>query len=234
MARLRVRTREIVEPADLSRAGASWIAARLDEAIAARGTASIALAGGNTPRSIYEKLAMLPVAWDRVHVYFGDERCVPPDDPSSNYRMAREALLDRVAAPNVHRMPAQRADLEQAAEEYARELPEAIDAILLGMGEDGHTASLFPGRDWSIPTGRKVIVVTGAPKPPPVRMSVTPEVIRSARARMVLAAGEGKAVEVRRALEGDASPMLYPVHIVEDATWLLDRAAASLLSSRTS
>jgi 6-phosphogluconolactonase len=232
MPKLRVASLEIVDIGALPRAGASWIAESLQAAIAARGMASLALAGGNTPRAIYEQLASLSIEWDRVHVFFGDERCVPPDDPSSNFRMASEALLDRVGAPHVHRMPGEREDREAAAAEYAAHLPDALDAIVLGMGEDGHTASLFPGTDWSRATGHKVIVVTGAPKPPPIRLSVTPDVIWAARARLVLATGAGKAEQVRLALEGDAVPSLHPVHTVGDATWLVDRAAAFLLSKQ--
>jgi 6-phosphogluconolactonase len=230
MARLEVASVQIVDTDDIPRLGASWIAGRLREAIAARGIASVALAGGNTPRRVYEELAREPVDWAQVDVFFGDERCVPPDDPSSNFRMAREALLDRVSAPRVHRMHAEAHDVEAAAAGYAALLPDALDVIVLGMGEDGHTASLFPGHDWSRPLGRKVIAVTGAPKPPPRRFSVTPDVIWAARARLVLATGEGKAREVHRALEGNADPGVYPVHTVRDATWLLDHAAASLLA----
>ena len=229
MTKLEIESLLIVDVGDLARTGATFIAERLREAIAARGSASLALAGGNTPRGVYQELAALPVEWDRVEVFFGDERCVPPDDPSSNYRMAREALLDRVGAPHVHRMPGERLDREQAAAEYAVALPDALDVILLGMGEDGHTASLFPGHDWSRAAGRKVLVVTGAPKPPPARLTVAPEVIWAARTRLVLASGEGKAAEVQRALEGDARPDRYPVHTAGNATWLIDRAAASFL-----
>src|SRR5262245_20775469 len=230
MARLEVSAVRIVDSAEVSRTGADWIAHQLRQAITERGRASLALYGGQTPRKIYEELSSLSIPWDRVELFFGDERCVPADDPASNFRMAREALFDRVGAPLVHRMPAERTDLEAAAAEYAGELPEAFDAMVLGMGEDGHTASLFPGHDWSHPAGRKVIVVSGAPKPPPCRLSVTPEVIWSARARLVLAPGASKAAQVARALEGEADPLRYPIHMVRGATWLLDRAAASLLS----
>jgi 6-phosphogluconolactonase len=230
MARLEVASLQVVDIADVPRAGASWMAERIEEAVAARGTASVALSGGNSPRPVYAELAALPIPWDRVHVFFADERCVPPDDPASNFRMAREALLDRVGAPHVHRMRGEREDREAAAAEYAKELPDALDLIVLGIGEDGHTASLFPGHDWSRPTGRKVIAVSGSPKPPPFRLSVTPEVIWAARARLVLATGAGKARPVRDALESEALPSLHPVQTARDATWLIDRAAASLLS----
>jgi 6-phosphogluconolactonase len=232
MSNLHVRSIRIADSAEVPRVGAEWIAQQLEQAIAERGFASLALSGGHTPRRVYEELASLDIPWDRVGVFFGDERCVPPDDPDSNFRMAREALFDRVQGLHVHRMPADRADLESAATEYARELPEALDAMVLGMGEDGHTASLFPGHDWSHSAGRKVIVVNGAPKPPPRRMSVTPEVIWAARARLVLATGAAKAPQIVRALEGEPDPTHYPVHVVRGATWLLDEAAASLLSEQ--
>jgi 6-phosphogluconolactonase len=229
MSKLEVAGIEVVDAVALPLVGASWIAGRLAQAIAARGTASVALAGGNTPRRIYEELASLPVEWDRVEVFFGDERCLAPSDPDSNFRMAREALLDRVAARHVHRLQGERTDREAAAADYAALLPPALDAIILGMGEDGHTASLFPGHDWSRPTGQRVIAVSGAPKPPPLRLSVTCDVIWAAQHRLVLATGYGKAEQVRLALGGDAQPQIYPVHNVRRATWLLDRAAASLL-----
>jgi 6-phosphogluconolactonase len=229
MAKLELAALQVVETSDVPRAGAAWIAARLETAISKRKGASLALAGGNTPRRIYEELATLALDWTRVDVFFGDERCVPPDHPDSNFRMAREALLDRVHAPRVYRMQGEREDREAAAAEYAALLPDALDVIILGMGEDGHTASLQPGQDWSRATGRTVIAVADFPKPPPFRLSITPDTIWAARARLVLATGEGKAEQVRRALEGDAQPSLYPVHTVRDATWLVDRAAASLL-----
>ncbi|HEY3253673.1 MAG TPA: 6-phosphogluconolactonase [Polyangiaceae bacterium] len=229
MAKLDVASIQIVAPADVPLTAASWIASCLREGIAARGIASLALAGGSTPRRVYQELASLPVPWEHVEVFFGDERCVPPSHPDSNFRMAREALLDRVHAPRVFRMQGEREDREAAADYYATLLPKVLDVILLGMGEDGHTASLFPGHDWSRATGRSVIAVSQAPKPPPFRLSVTPDVIWAARRRLVLATGAGKAEQVRRALEGDAEPWTYPVHTVRNATWMLDRDAASLL-----
>jgi 6-phosphogluconolactonase len=229
MTKLERASVQVVDTADLARVGATWMSERIGEAIATRGTARIALSGGNTPKPIYQELGALPIDWDRVHIFFADERCVPPDDPESNFRMAREVLLDRIGAAHVHRMMGEREDREAAAADYAKELPDALDLIVLGMGEDGHTASLFPGHDWSRPTGRKVIAVTGSPKPPPLRLSVTPDVIWAARARLVVVTGAGKARVVRDALQGEA-PSLYPVQTARDATWLLDRAAASLLS----
>src|SRR5215475_16137251 len=118
MAKLEVSAVRIVDSGEVPRVGAGWIAQQLQQAIAERGRATLALSGGHTPRRVYEELATLPTRWDRVAVFFGDERCVPLDDPDSNFRMAREALFDRVGAPLVHRMPAERTDLEAAAAEY--------------------------------------------------------------------------------------------------------------------
>src|SRR5215813_11794997 len=131
MAKLEVSEVRIVDSAEVPRAGADWIARHLQQAIAERGRASLSLSGGHSPRQVYEELATFPLSWDRVAVFFGDERCVPPDDPDSNFRMAREALFDRVQVARVHRMPADRADLEAAAAEYAGELPEAFDVMIL-------------------------------------------------------------------------------------------------------
>ncbi len=214
----------IVDAAELAATGAVWIADRARAAVSARGRFDVALAGGSTPRPIYEALARLTLPWPRIHVWFGDERCVPPDDPESNYRMAREALLRHVPAV-VHRMEAERPDRDAAAADYAAALPDALDVVLLGMGEDLHTASLFPGHP--VPPREKVIHVTGAPKPPPERLSIPPDVIAAARELLVAVAGAGKAAQVALALEGPARPDRYPVHLARRGTWLLDRAAAS-------
>jgi 6-phosphogluconolactonase len=214
---------QVVVADDLALAGARWIADRAPR--------SIALSGGGTPRPIYERLAGSGLPWADIHFYFGDERCVPPDHPDSNYRMAKAALFDRAPIPpeNVHRMEAERPDREAAARAYEAILPPALDLILLGMGEDLHTASLFPGGAWLRATGRRVIHVTGAPKPPPERLSITPEVIAAARDLLVVASGAGKADQVARALDGPARPDLYPIHLARRATWLLDAGAASQL-----
>jgi 6-phosphogluconolactonase len=215
------------DAADLARRGAAWIAERLAQAAARTGRASIALAGGNTPRPVYQALAKQPLPWSEIEFYFGDERCVPPDHVDSNCRMARETLFDVAPIPpdNVHRIPAEREDREAAAAEYAAILPDELDVILLGMGEDSHTASLFPGTDWGRGTGRKVIVVA-SPKPPPFRLTVTPDVIAGARQRLVMVTGADKARQVKQALRGGYNPYLYPIQIARHGTWLLDQAAA--------
>jgi 6-phosphogluconolactonase len=192
---------------------------------------TIALSGGTTPRGIYRALAAMALPWSDIHFYFGDERCVPPTDAESNYRMACESLFSLAPIPvaNVHRMEAERGDIEEAAADYARALPDALDLIILGVGEDGHTASLFPGRP--VAEG-KVAVVRDAPKPPPTRLTVTPRVIHAARTRLVVATGADKAAMVKQALEGPFDPDRIPVQVARDGVWLCDRAAASLLEDK--
>jgi 6-phosphogluconolactonase len=209
---------------------AAEIAGLLGGAIRDRGTASLALTGGTTPRPVYAELARYPgIRWERVQIYFGDERAVPPDHPDSNYRMARETLLVTAAVPatNVHRMEAERPDEAAAAAAYARILPAHLDLVLLGIGEDAHIASLFPGHP-ALGERRLVVPVTG-PKPPPRRLSITPPVLAAARLTLVLADGANKADAVARALEGGDPPVECPARLVRGGWWVLDREAASRL-----
>jgi 6-phosphogluconolactonase len=214
---------------DAAAAGADWLAARLAEAIAARGRASLALSGGTGPRPLYQELARRPVEWGRVTVVFVDERCVPPDHEKSNYRMAAEALLHRAPPASLHRMPGERSDREAAADDYALVVPDAIDVMVLGVGDDGHTASLFPGTDWSRPTGRKTLATTSPVAPHP-RLTLSPDAIRRAQAVLVQVAGAAKAAIAKIALEGERDPARWPIHLVRDAVWLLDPPAASQVS----
>jgi 6-phosphogluconolactonase len=126
---------------------ASRIAGGIEASVLARGQASIALSGGETPRPVYQRLAAMTLPWSRIDVFFGDERAVPPEHPDSNYHMAAATLLDPAGVPMArrHRMPADAADRVAAARAYAAELPERFDLLVLGIGHDGHTASLFPG-----------------------------------------------------------------------------------------
>jgi 6-phosphogluconolactonase len=194
----------------------------------AEGEFHLGLAGGTTPKRTYELLAGLPVAWERLHVWFGDERCVAPDHADSNFAMVRAALLARVKIPasQVHRMRAEDPDREAAARDYERELPPRLHLLLLGMGPDGHTASLFPGSVALRETVRRVVPVVG-PKPPPERLTITPPVIASARRVVVLATGAEKAAAVRLALSGECDPWDCPARLLRDAEWHLDRAAAA-------
>jgi 6-phosphogluconolactonase len=173
------------------------------------------------------------LSWDRVEIFFGDERAVPPGDPQSNYRMARESLLDAVPIPSrqVHRMPAERPDRDAAAAEYAAQLPARLDLIILGIGADGHTASLFPGSAALEERARKVMAVEG-PRAPRRRLTVTPPVITSAVNKIVLAGGSEKAGAVARALEGPDDPDACPAQLARDGIWIVDSAAASGLRKR--
>ena len=208
------------------------LSSAIEESLRERGRVTLALAGGTTPRATYERLAQVPgIPWSDVHVYFGDERAVPPDHPDSNYRLAREALLDRVAIPpeNVHRMRAEDPDKSGAAAAYEQELPEALDVLILGVGEDGHTASLFPGSPALREQERRVLPVTG-PKPPFERLTLTPRVMEAARSTLVLAVGAGKADAVFRALEGPLDVDRCPAQLVRNAIWLTDHAAGAKLT----
>lgn len=209
------------------------IAQMLSAAVREHGTATLALAGGTTPRAAYEHLANEAVPWRSVSIFFGDERCVPPDDSDSNYRMAREALFGRLSEgpARVERMLGESSDHDAAARAYEAVLPDSIDVLVLGVGEDGHTASLFPGSSALTEKTRRVLPVVG-PKPPPNRLTITPPVLNAARNVVVLASGAGKAKAIARALEGELDIASCPSQLVRDALWLMDHAAAGELSGK--
>jgi 6-phosphogluconolactonase len=185
------------------------------------GSRTLVLAGGTTPARCYQLLAEMDVEWGRVTVLFGDERCVKPDHPDSNYRMARETLLDKVAPASVHRMPAELGPDEGAAE-YSKVVEglAPLDVVVLGVGEDGHTASLFPGHPILNANGW-VAGVRNSPKPPPERVTLTLPALRGARHVLILATGKGKAKAVAMAKRGEV-----PSGMIAGARWLIDRAAA--------
>ena len=203
-------------PEEVAAAGAAAIAQALQV-----GSRTLVLAGGTTPGRCYQLLADLEVEWARVAVLFGDERCVRPDHPDSNYRMARETLLDRVAPATVHRMPAELGP-EEGAAEYSRivETLLPLDVVILWIGEDGHTASLFPGHAVLKAKGL-VAGVRNSPKPPPERVTLTLAVLQGARQVIILATGAGKANAVAMAKRGEV-----PSGMIAGARWLIDRAAA--------
>ena len=213
-------------------AAAAWVADSIAVVLADRERCSLALSGGNTPRAIYAHLAdrYVDIPWGLLDIYFGDERRVPPDDPESNYRMASDALLSRVpiAPSRVHRMEGERTDAEAAAREYASILPPSLDLLLLGVGLDGHTASLFPGAPQLRELVRRV-VPSLSPLPPTGRLTITPTVITAASHVAVIAEGVQKAPVVARALEGDVDPLELPVQFALRGSWILDSDAASRL-----
>jgi len=223
---------EVCESSKLANLAAERIAEALLKTILAEGAASLALAGGTTPRAAYEALANLPgLDWARVNVYFGDERAVPATHPDSNFQMAQLALFERVALPpaNIHRMHADEADQDAAARAYEALLPQHISVMVLGIGEDGHTASLFPESAALNERRRRVVPVLG-PKPPPQRLTVTAPVIEAAGLCIVLAAGAGKAEPVARALRGPFDVLRTPACLARNGLWLLDPAAAAHVS----
>ena len=180
------------------------------------------LTGGTTPRQMYGVLAALPVEWGRVSLLFGDERCVPPSDPESNYLMAKETLLSRVDAGAVLRIPGE-LGAEDAAALYDAAVGrmQPLDLVLLGIGEDGHCASLFPGHPALNATGWAV-PVHDAPKPPPDRVSLTLGCLRNARRVIFLVTGAGKAEAFRKAQAGEV-----PAGMIPGAEWIVDREAAA-------
>lgn len=195
-----------------------------------KGTVSLMLAGGVTPQPVYAWMARAGgVSWDHVDLYFGDERCVPPDHPDSNFRMVREALLDPagIDPERVRRIPGESEDPFGAADRYAELLPERVDVLLLGIGRDGHVASLYPRSPALGETHRLVTAVTE----PSRRITVTPRVIDHAERIFVLARGESKAEAVARALEGEWAPEECPAQLARRGRWLLDPEAASRLTA---
>jgi 6-phosphogluconolactonase len=203
---------------DVAAAAAADIAEALRD-----GARSVVLAGGTTPRRCYELLSHLDVAWGRVSVLFGDERCVHADHPDSNYRMAREALLDHVAPATVYRIPAELGP-DEAAGLYTHVVAAVapLDIVILGVGEDGHTASLFPGHP-ALEASGLAVGIRDSPKPPPQRVTLTLPALRAARLVIVLATGPGKAHAVARAKRHEV-----PSGMIAGARWLIDRAAAGL------
>ena len=195
-------------------------AADIAEALRAGGR-TLVLTGGTSPVRTYQLLSELDVEWGRVTVLFGDERCVPPDDPESNYRLAKENLLDRVHPATVHRIPAELGP-DVGADLYAEVVTEEapFDVVLLGVGEDGHVNSLFPGHAALKATGLTA-GIHDSPKPPLQRVTMTLEAIRDARRILIIATGAGKADAVAMARRGES-----PSGMIKNARWLIDRAAA--------
>lgn len=248
--------RVLPDVAAVRRAAAEEFSARTEAAVGARGVAFVALSGGSTPRGLNTLLAdeaepfRARVSWARLHVFWGDERTVPPDHPDSNYRMAHDTLLGRVPIPpaHVHRIAGEDPDPARAAESYARELREIFgaharlkagwprfDLVILGMGPDGHTASLFPGTDAVHETSRAV-VAPWVPKLHSHRITLTPPVLNRADRVLFLVTGSDKAEALAAVLEGPYQPDVYPSQIVRPAaspsTWLVDHSAASRLAAQ--
>jgi len=249
------------DPAELALKAARLFARLADQYVIGSGRFTVALSGGSTPKAMFSVLAADPfldtVPWSSIYFFWGDERCVPPDHPDSNYRMTNESLLSKVPVPpeNVFRIPAELPDPERAAEEYAATLTAfflagagagptgtaplstvpRFDLVFLGMGPDGHTASLFP-HTTALQAGEQIAVANYVEKFKAHRITLTAATINNARNVTFLAAGEDKAETLKDVLEGSYQPDLYPSQLIRPRNgallWLVDDAAARLLADQ--
>lgn len=243
--------REVADKEQVSRTGADEFVRVAREAIAARGKFIVALSGGSTPKRLYELLTEAPYAgavdWSRVQFFWGDERSVPPDDPESNYRMAHEAMLAKLplSPGQVHRMEAERQDRDQAARDYQVEIARyfgvssdgpmpSFDLVLLGMGPDGHTASLFP-HTAALDETTRWVVKNFVPKFNTDRMTFTRPVLNQAAHVVFLVAGADKAPVLAEVLEGPEDWKRLPSQSIQpqgELLWLIDKEAGAQLRSR--
>jgi 6-phosphogluconolactonase len=225
----------------LALAAAQWVVQTIQARLQVAKHFSLVLSGGSTPQALYRQLANFPYAteidWTRLHVFWGDERCVPPNHPQSNYRMAYQALLDHVPVPreHIHRMRGEQPP-EEAAKAYAQELAQffserqpQFDLVLLGIGADGHTASLFP-HSAALKEDQRWVVANYAPSQASWRITLTIPALNAARQVAFLVSGADKANTLQRVLEGPYQPDELPAQFIQPAVWMVDAAAASLLS----
>jgi 6-phosphogluconolactonase len=237
------------DPAAVAAEAAERFAAICARTVASRGAFAPALSGGETPKALYGRLAEEPyrsrIPWGRVQVFWGDERCVPPDDPRSNFRSAHELLLSKVAVPadHIHRMPADTADHNAAAAAYAETLRAVLprtadgwprfDLVLLGLGDNAHTASLFP-RSAALRERGRAVVAECVEDAGMWRMTLTVPVLTHAAEILFLVSGASKAEAVRAVIEGPANPDDVPAALIRPVdgrlTWVLDAPAASRLT----
>jgi 6-phosphogluconolactonase len=234
---------------ELTRAAAEEFVSGAEEAVRAKGFFAVVLSGGSTPKGLFALLATdssfrARMPWDRIHFFWGDERHVPPDHPESNYRMAYEVMLSKVPVPseNVHRIIAENPDAEEAADDYERRLREffklqgkqlpRFDLVLLGLGPDGHTASIFPGSDAAHDQGR-IVVANWVAKLNAYRITLTLPALNNATCVLFLASGEEKAEILRAVLQDKSRAERLPAQLIRPTNgrllWLVDRAAARLV-----
>jgi 6-phosphogluconolactonase len=241
--------RRLTTPQDLFQAAADEVLHAATDAVAQRGRSTIALSGGSTPKNLYTLIAAnsspsLP--WEKVFFFWGDERHVPPEDPDSNYRMAQETILSKIPIPpaNIFRIPGENPDASAAAEAYEQTLRKffavapgefpRFDLILLGMGPDGHTASLFP-ETAALQEKSRLVVANWVEKMKTSRITLTLPVLNAARRVAFLVSGADKAAVLHEVLEGNAPGEKYPSKLVRPSQgkliWFVDRAAASELTA---
>jgi 6-phosphogluconolactonase len=220
---------------ELARAAAEYFVARSAEAVTKKGLFTVALSGGSTPKALYQLLAEsfeTQVSWSKIHFFWSDERHVPPDHPDSNYRMTYEAMLAHVPVPesNVHRIHGENPDAARAADEYEQTLLE-LDLILLGLGNDGHTASIFPGSE-VIHETKRLVAAPWVEKLSTYRITMTLPLLNNSGSVLFLVSGAEKAEIVKEVIEG---PKQYPAQFVQPANgqllWMLDKDAASRLAA---
>jgi 6-phosphogluconolactonase len=239
--------RTFADQSGVSQAAREEILRRAGAAITARGRFALALSGGSTPKMLYTSLVDADLDWSRVHLFFGDERCVGPEDADSNYRMVREALISKIEIPpaNVHRMPADLCSVDEAVMLYQAELatffglkePHELprfDLVLLGMGPDGHTASLFP-ETTALDETERLVAAPWVPKFGTHRITLTLPVINNAACVIFLVAGKDKTETLKAVLEGPSRPRDLPSQLIQptngELLWFVDRAAAKLLTT---
>jgi 6-phosphogluconolactonase len=244
-----VDLRRLTTPQDLFQAAAEEVLRAAANAVAQRGRFTIALSGGSTPRNLYTLIAANASAslpWDQMFFFWGDERHVPPDDPESNYRMAKETLLSKIPVPpaNIFPIPTEKKDASAAAEAYEQTLQKffalapgefpRFDLILLGLGPDGHTASLFP-ETAALQEKSRLVVANWVEKLKTHRITFTLPVLNAARGVAFLVSGTDKATVLHEVLEGNGPDEKYPSRLVRPSDgkliWFVDRAAASELST---
>lgn len=220
------------DPETLAAAVALRVRAAAEEAKEWRGGFRMAVPGGRTPERLFQRLAEdADMAWEGVEIGFTDERAVPPGHEDSNYRVLLERLIRPLGsrAPRVERMLGEWPNLREAARQSEAWFAEPLDLVVLGLGEDGHIASLFPGSALLGERALRVGVVLDSPKPPARRLTVTPRVLTEARAVLVMATGREKAVVVAKALAAAGAVSECPARLVRDAEWWIDRAASTAL-----
>jgi 6-phosphogluconolactonase len=235
--------RSYPDPPATAAAAARQILTLLDDALSGQDYATFAVSGGSTPKLLFEELVKASYRWERVHVFWVDERAVPPTDPESNYKLAEEFLIGPAHIPrrNVHRIAGELTP-ERAAEHYVADIREffgidegalpRFDIVQQGVGPDGHTASLFPG-DPLIEDREGIAAAVFAPKPPPWRVTLLPGVLLNARHTVFLVCGEDKAPAVHAVFNDNYDPMRLPAQVVahhgRSVSWFLDDAASRLL-----
>ena len=225
--------------AGLARAFAERAEAVARDAIAERGRFALGIPGGSVARAFLPSLATASIDWERTDLFWVDERCVPADHPDSNFGLGKALLLRRIegSQPRVHRMEGDAADASGAATAYERDLeaslghPPRFDLVLLGVGPDGHVASLFPGHPALSERGRRVLALDDAPKPPPRRLTLTLPAFEAARLICIAAFGAEKAAAMREAIEKEDSslPVAQAARSGAHALFLLDPEAAALI-----